>query len=56
MNFNWQKVKSASGGYQDIIYEKMDEENEKRERERKRERQRADEENKKREQKNEKIV
>jgi len=24
MNFNWQKVKSASGGYQDIIYEKMD--------------------------------
>jgi naphthoate synthase len=24
MNFNWQEVKSASGGYQDIIYEKMD--------------------------------
>ena len=24
MKLNWQKAKSASGGYQDIIYEKMD--------------------------------
>ncbi|MDO8550946.1 MAG: 1,4-dihydroxy-2-naphthoyl-CoA synthase [Ignavibacteria bacterium] len=24
MNYNWKKVKSASGGYTDIIYEKMD--------------------------------
>ena len=23
-SFNWKKVKSASGGYKDIIYEKMD--------------------------------